>query len=226
MNKPDKPKNLYVIRTLIFICGFALYIGFRVLDKLYLNINEFLLDAVISPLMLLGVFALSKRPFKRYYQALTEYEHEKITQEIASVDYSSGNVILDYGRFIKGLALVCVLLSVFFLYMYAISYYQVDKPGQTLALFGLIGGFGFLGIVTWLEAFCVKGSFNRQYIELKTPWNGLKKQHWTCLESVDFNPWMCWTVFCFSDGSKIRISPYLNNVRLLIAQLEELGFEV
>jgi hypothetical protein len=123
--------------------------------------------------------------------------------------YASIEGELRFGRFMIGLGLACLLFSVVPLVVLITENYQVNKPGETKALIGLIIGFGIGAIYCLIEAFFVKGSFDESGISFFTPWTGMKEEKWDDLVSIDFNDWCYWYVLKFKSGKVIRLSTYL-----------------
>lgn len=133
---------------------------------------------------------------------------------------------LKFGLFIKGLGIACLIFSLVPLVVLVTGNYQVEKPGETVALVGLAVGFGIAAIYSLAEGFLVRGQFDDKGIHFSTPWTGVKKEAWSDLESVAFNGWCYWYLLRFRSGKVIRISSYLGGHGYLLALLREMGHNV
>lgn len=112
---------------------------------------------------------------------------------------------LNYGVFMWGLALACLLFSLFPI---AITlFWGHDK--DFWAKVALLIGFGLSAIYCFGEAAFVRGSFDQDGIAFLTPWTGLKREEWKDLVSVELNDWCSWYTLTFKSGKKIRLSRYL-----------------
>lgn len=133
---------------------------------------------------------------------------------------------LRFGSFIKGLGLACLVFSVIPLAVLLTGNYEVDKPGETTALIGLILGFGVLAIGLIAEGFFVKGSFSEESIHFKSPWTGTKDECWSDLESLSFNRLCQWYTLEFDSGAVIRISTFLGGHTHLLQLLQAKGHDI
>ncbi|MCJ8271056.1 MAG: hypothetical protein MJK04_16850, partial [Psychrosphaera sp.] len=126
---------------------------------------------------------------------------------------------------IKGLGLVCLLFAVVLLYVFLTESYQVDKPGETTALIGLLTVLGLFAFLFVLEGFFVKGFCNKSTVHFMTPWTGTKDEKWQDIESVKFNVWCQWLVITFRSGKIIRLTPYLQGWKFALDVLKERGHD-
>ncbi|WP_444907888.1 hypothetical protein ACJJIR_07665 [Microbulbifer sp. SSSA008] len=108
--------------------------------------------------------------------------------------YAEQEGVLKSGLITKGFGLVTLLFSVVPFGVFLTGNYQVDKPGETIALIGLTLSFGIAAIYYIAEGFFVKGAYNDTSIVFVTPWAGKKDEKWCDLESVEFNCWWSWYV--------------------------------
>ena len=133
---------------------------------------------------------------------------------------------LKFPKFIKALGIVCFMFFIVPLWFFLTDNYDVDKPGETPAIIGLILGFGFFAVYFLGEGFLLRGGYDRTNIWFFSPWTGKKRQTWSTLDSLSFNRAMYWYVLKFEDGNIIRISWYLAGRDDLLALLEQKGFRV
>jgi|GEM_PF-1321488 len=133
---------------------------------------------------------------------------------------------LKFGLFIRGLGIACLIFSLVPLIVLVTGNYQVEKPGEAVALVGLAVGFGIGAVYSLAEGFLVKGRFDDKGIYFSTPWTGVKEEAWADLEAVTFNGWCYWYLLRFKDGRVIRISSYLGGHGYLLELLREMGYDV
>lgn len=130
---------------------------------------------------------------------------------------------LKYGYFMKGFGILCLLISLLLLALLLTANYQVNKPGETISLLGLIIGFSAMAIYMIGEAFFVKGRFDQDTISFTSPWKGYREEKWINLESVSFNSFGGYHVLKFKTGKVIRISTFLGGYGYLVELLHHQG---
>ncbi len=148
-----------------------------------------------------------------------------ITYFTKRATYAAQEGELKFGLFMKGLGLVCLLFSVVPFVVFLTGYYQVDKPGETIALIGLTIGFGIGAIYALAEGFFVKGTYDDTGIVFSTPWSGKKNERWNDLESINYNGWCYWYILKFKSGKVVRLSSYLGGHGYLLDFLQDRGHE-
>lgn len=137
---------------------------------------------------------------------------------------SDGSLRWGWGLFLLGL--LCLVIVVF-----AVSAFFHDSDvwtdrGEFFAVIGLIVGFGFGAILCFADYFIVRGSYDDQGIEFRTPWTGTKVERWKDLESVRFSAQMGWYVLKFRSGKVIRLSTLLSGHGGVIEKLDQMGFDL
>lgn len=148
------------------------------------------------------------------------------TYAIKKATYATKEGELRFGAFMKVLGLICVAFSVIPFYVLLTGKYDVEKPGETPALIGLIIGFGFAAVFILAEALLVKGSYNHHSITFSTPWSGTKTERWEDLESIKFSGTFSWYLLKFKSGKVMRLSSFLNGHGHLLDFLRSRGHEI
>jgi len=127
----------------------------------------------------------------------------------------------------KLLALFGVLTAGFallILYGYFTGRFDGDESVAWLVILEicLVGGsIGLFG-----EGYLVKGKYNDQYIELYTPWSGLKKEKWSNLTKVNHRVLNAYYALRFENGTTIRVSDTLVGVPELVEHIDALGISI
>ena len=135
--------------------------------------------------------------------------------------HKSFNGNLRYGLFIFSFGWITLFATFGLIYIAVFT----DHGGQYIALSILVLMFGGISFFSLSEAFGVKGKFDDETLELKTPWTGVKKESWSNLESVKFNSSCSWYTFTFKNGTKIRLSYMLSGHGLVLEHAKSLGFD-
>ncbi len=128
---------------------------------------------------------------------------------------------LSHGKFIVGLAWVCLAFVAFAFSMFFIDANVWEDKTEFYSAIGLIVGFGTGAGYLFLEVYKVKGSYDEDGIEFYTPWTGYKNEKWSDLRSVKFSSSAGWYVLSFKSGSKIRLSSFLIGLGDVLQLLEE-----
>ncbi len=129
---------------------------------------------------------------------------------------------LGYSLVMKIMALFIFFFTVVVFYIFITKSYQINTLGETTALISLMVFFGVGTIYAIGDAFFVYGNFNKKYIEFYSPWLGLRKQKLIDLEAYSYNRIATWYVLSFKDGTKIRISAYLDGYGDLMRLIKKL----
>lgn len=132
---------------------------------------------------------------------------------------------LKHGLLILILALACLALSLFSVWLFFYDKDVHEKTSELVAVLGLFFGFGISAIACFAEYFKVKGRFDSDGIEFHTPWTGAKKESWDDLVSAKFNASMYWYTLKFRSGKKVRLSSYLLGHGEVLAILKERGYD-
>ena len=77
-----------------------------------------------------------------------------------------------------------------------------------------------------LENFKVKGEFSDSHVCLTTPWSGCKEIRFEDLVSARFNVAAYWYLLEHKDGSRMRISGFLEGHGELVEKLEQFGYQL
>jgi|EndMetStandDraft_4_1072995.scaffolds.fasta_scaffold23858_5 hypothetical protein len=111
---------------------------------------------------------------------------------------------LRYGAFMWGLAAACLVLA-----FLPVAATLAGNEKELWAKAALFVGFGFGAAYSFGEAALVRGSFDDQGIQFRTPWTGVKNENWRDLRSVEFVGSCSWYTLSFANGKKVRLSQYL-----------------
>ncbi len=135
--------------------------------------------------------------------------------------HKSESGILKHGMFLHFLAWILLFATIGLIYVIVF----INHKDQYIPLGFLILMSGVGCICSFLEAFGVRGKFDEEMIELKTPWTGSKKEKWSSLQSVKFDGQMKWYVLTFQNGTKMRLSNLLNGYGLVLDHARSIGFD-
>lgn len=112
---------------------------------------------------------------------------------------------LRFGWAMRGLGALCALATLGLAYIMSFT----DHRGQYVSLSILIAICALFTVYTLGETYGTKGTFDSAGIAFRSPWAGLRTQQWSDLVGVRLRPSMSWWVLTFRDGSKIRLSTWL-----------------
>lgn len=102
----------------------------------------------------------------------------------------------------------------------------IDHGGQYLALIGIAGLFGILGLYLLIESYSTKGQFDNQQICISSIWSKPKRGSWKDLESASFKKNGQYFELVFNDGTRIGLSKVLRGHSAVRAHVESLGVRV
>jgi len=114
---------------------------------------------------------------------------------------------------------------------FAVSAFFYDNDVWTdrsefVAVIGLIVGFGVGALLCFADYFVVRGTYDDQGIEFRTPWTGTKVERWSDLQSVKFSTQMSWYVLKFRSGKIIRLSTLLSGHGGVLKKLDQMEFDL
>ena len=124
---------------------------------------------------------------------------------------------LHFGKFTLVLSVCCFVFSAFMLWVWI----YVNHGGQDIPIALLFICFSTGSIYTFFECFYTKGSYDKNGLNFKSPWQGSRIYSWKDLLYIDFNDILNWYILEFNDGKKIRISSYMHGQNGLFKLLEE-----
>ena len=128
----------------------------------------------------------------------------------AKVRGSAEQGALRYGAWLVVLGWCCLAFVGFAVWA---LFYDLDvweRSSELLSVIGLIVGFGVGAAYCFGEYFFTRGIYDRDGIDLSTPWTGRKTESWNDLVAVDFNATANWFVLTFRSGNKVRLSTMLS----------------
>jgi len=130
-----------------------------------------------------------------------------------------------------GWGLLLLGLLCLFIVGFAVSAFFYDNDvwtdrGEFVAVIGLIVGFGVGALLCFADYFVVRGTYDDQGIEFRTPWTGTKVERWSDLQSVKFSTQMSWYVLKFRSGKIIRLSTLLSGHGGVLKKLDQMGFDL
>jgi len=112
---------------------------------------------------------------------------------------------LRFGVSMWALGLGCLAFSVFPIVITV--FFGHEK--ELLAKIALFVCFLAMAIYCLGEAAFVRGSFDENFIDFRTPWTGHKREAWRDLVAIKLNDAAGWYTLTFRSGTKIRLSRFL-----------------
>lgn len=136
---------------------------------------------------------------------------------------SDGCLRWGWGLLLLGLG--CLALAGF---AFGAFFYDADiwiDRRELFAVIALVVGFGFAALLCFVDYFVVRGRYDDQGIEFRTPWTGTKVEQWNDLQSVEYSSQMGWYVLTFRSGKIIRLSMLLSGHAGVLEKLVDRGFD-
>ena len=129
---------------------------------------------------------------------------------------------LSYGPEVKVLGWVAMTITV----GTVLGSVFVDHGGEYLALAGIAGLFGVMGLYLLIECYATKGYFDNQQIYLSSFWSKPKQGYWRDLTSASFKKNGQYFELRFTDGTKIGLSKVLRGRGAVCSHIESIGVRV
>ncbi len=143
------------------------------------------------------------------------YLHRKAKEDSSDGKLGYGPEIKALGWAVMAITAGTALVAVF-----------VDHGGEYLALAGMAGLFGILGLYLLIESYLTKGHFDDQQIHISSAWSKPKRGFWRDLENASFKKNGQYFELVFKDGTTICLSKAMRGHSAVCSHIESIGGRV